>query len=149
MADKLYVTILLQGLGWPSARPSEEIYHQLVEAIANMVRNDRRFCSQKGEDRRSVSIQVRGYEPTVNGILINDESPEQINFPETRFMLRDCRKWGAFWAEERVLYDGQEFEVIGLPPSLVGEGLVPISRRGVGGSYTLVQESQLVRNPPQ
>lgn len=65
----LYLTIKMTGLGWgSSAEPREEDYRELCELIVKTVRKDegRRFAGEG----KAFSVQIRGYDPLVKGILV-------------------------------------------------------------------------------
>lgn len=65
----LYITIRMQGVGWNSTRgPIEEDYKALCETIAQAIKKDSRFV----DGGKTVSIQIRGYDPTVKGLLVRD-----------------------------------------------------------------------------
>lgn len=66
----LYLTIKLQGLGWKNG-PSEEDYATLVKIIREVIRGDSRFVN--GRTLKTVSIQIRGYDPTVKELLIRHD----------------------------------------------------------------------------
>lgn len=70
----LYVTIKLQGVGWGgSGSVPEKAYEDLVELIARTVSADPRFCDSS--DVKTVSIQIRGYDPIVKGVVLHKPLP--------------------------------------------------------------------------
>lgn len=62
----LYLTIKLQGLGWEHNHPNDEDYKKLARKLARVISQDKDFLSEM----RTVSIQIRGYNPLVKGLLI-------------------------------------------------------------------------------
>jgi len=64
----LYLTIKLQGLGWKNG-PTEKDYKKLCEAITEVVAKDKQFV----EFGKTVSVQIRGYDPIVKGVLLRED----------------------------------------------------------------------------
>jgi len=77
----LYLTIKLNGLGWTpfgskgQGDPEEEGYKKLAEAIAKMVSRDPYFVD-RGPNKKTVSIQIRGYDPIIKNVLVTNPIPD-------------------------------------------------------------------------
>lgn len=67
----LYLTIKLQGLGWGSG-PTDKDYQKLAKKLARMISQDKEFLSPN----KTVSIQIRGYNPLVKSLPIRDPIPQ-------------------------------------------------------------------------
>lgn len=80
----LYLTIKLNGLGWTpfgskgKGDQEEEGYKKLAEAIAKMVSQNPYFVDQ-GPNRKTVSVQIRGYDPIIKNILVANPIPESTS----------------------------------------------------------------------
>ena len=79
----LYLTIKLNGSGWTpfgskgKGDPEEEGYKKLAEAIAKKVSQDPYFVDWGSG--KTVSIQIRGYDPIVKNVLVTNPVPESTS----------------------------------------------------------------------